>query len=403
MTPLRRLLIAVVALVAVGSLAGTAVAADPVELGGKLRTGDRVVVETDELVPGNLYVIAGSAEIHGTVRGDLAVTGGSVVVDGLVEEDLLVLGGNVTVPGGVGGHVVVFGGNVTISGPVGGDVLASGGRISLAGDVAGDVRAGAGELRVAGTVGGDVASVGGSTNVVGTVGADLLVAAGELRIDGTVRGSAVGTAGTYERRGSVGGDERITLPERTEPTPGDRVLSGVFRFLAVLVVTVAVVLVARRSVDRIVDTAVDRPGWSLLAGLVAFAGAIVALVATIVVGIVVSFAFAAARLGLVVATYWFAFGVLWVVVGFTAFVVANFGAPIVVGLGAGKLAGVSLDATASRIGVLAAAVAAYTVLVALPWVGGLFGFLAFLLALGAPILAFRAAREAGDRPEPAVS
>ena len=375
MTPFRRLVFVVVALVAVLSIAAAAMAAAQVELGGKLRTGNRVVVGRDEIVPGNLYVVAGSAEIHGTVRGDLVVSGGSVIVDGTIDGDLLALGGN-----------------VTVSSDVGGDVIASGGQVSVVGDVAGDVRLGAGEMSVAGDVAGDVAAVGGSTDIAGTVGADLLVLTGDLRIDGTVRGDVAGTAGTYQRGGTVGGDEQISLPDRTEPTPGRRILAGLTRAVAVFLLTLLVVLVGWRPVDAVLDTARTRPGWSLLAGLVVFVGLGGAVAATIILGILVTVAFGVAKLGLVVATYWLTFLVAWTVAGFALFLVANLGAPLVVGLTAARAAGVNLGAVGPRILALAVAVAVYTAVVALPYVGGPFGFLAFLFALGAPPLALRASR-----------
>ena len=95
-------------------------------LDGKLRTGDTVTVPASELVADDLYVLAGTAIIDGSVEGDLMALGGQVSVNGNVSGDLLVAGGTVNLAGSVAGDIRVAGGQVNVTGAAGEDLVLAG-------------------------------------------------------------------------------------------------------------------------------------------------------------------------------------------------------------------------------------------------------------------------------------
>ncbi len=356
------LVVAIVAAIPAAALA--TVAAEEIELEGTLRSGDSVEVPADETFEGNLYVFAGQIAIDGTVDGDVLASAGQITVDGTITGDLLVFAGQVTV----------------------------------AGDVDGDIRFAGGDLTVPGDVGGDIAMVGGVGDIDGTVGSDLLFGVGQMALSGDVDGDVYGAGGDYDRSGTIGGEERVTLPTpEEEPTVGDRILDIVFRTISVFVVGALGLLLMRRPLDRVVDRVRSRPLRCLLVGLLALAALLVGMIAALVLGIVLSILFAFLGLDLLIGTFWFVFITAIIVLAALLYLVGVFGAPIVTALAATEYV-VDRDAGLwVRLAALAVGVLAYTALTALPVIGGILIFLAFLLTLGAISLGVRYIRSIGGR------
>ena len=323
--------------------------------GGRVRTGDTVEIVSGETFDGNLYAFAGTIDVNGTLDGDLVASGGSISIDGTVT----------------------------------GDVTVAGGQLTVAGEVQGDIRFAGGQLQVDGPVGGDVAVVGGSVEVDGDVGSDVLFGAGQVNIRGDVAGQIYGAAGDYQRTGTVVGPEDVTLGEDEEPTFADRVVDGLYRFVALFLVGALVLFVLRRRLEAVLTRARQRPGASLLFGIIALAALVALLVVSILVGIIWSILFGLLGLGLLVGTYWFAFLVLWAVVAFALFLLVVYAAPIVTSLSGARLALSGRDNVWLQLGALALGLIIYLVLTAIPFVGWLIGALAVLLAAGAIVLATR--------------
>lgn len=147
----RRLsLVIVTMLVVLGSVPGVALA--------ETRVDESVVVESGEVVNGDLTVIAGSVTIKGRVEGDLRAIGATVRITGTVTGDVTATGGSVV---------------ITRDGVVRGTLETAAGTVVLAGTVNGSVRAKAGTITLASraTVGGDLVSDGVLTRAAGaTVG-----------------------------------------------------------------------------------------------------------------------------------------------------------------------------------------------------------------------------------------
>lgn len=355
---LRRLPVAVVGglLLVLALLAPVAAqAAEVGEAGGKFRTGDSVEVPEGETFSENLYAFAGTIEVNGTLDGDLVASGGSISIDGTVT----------------------------------GDVTVAGGQLTVNGEVEGDIRFAGGQLQVDGPVDGDVAVVGGSVDLDGDIGSDVLFGAGQVNIGGDVAGQIYGGAGDYERTGTVAGAEDVSLDVDEEPTVADRAADGLFRFVALFLIGALVLFVLRRPLETVLTRARQRPGSSLVSGLIVLTAVVALLVVSILVGIIWSIAFGLSGLGLLVGTYWFAFIVLWVVVAFVLFLLVIYAAPIVVSITGSRLVLAGRDNIWLQLGALAVGLLIYLAVTAIPFIGWLIGLLAVIFAAGAILLAVR--------------
>ena len=358
--------IAIAVVVAAPAAALASVAAEEIELGGTLRSGDEVTVPADETFDGNLYVFAGQVTIDGTVDGDVLAGAGQIDVNGTVTGDLL-----------------VFGGQVTVSGDVGGDIRFAGGQLTAPGDI-----------------GGDVAMVGGAGDIDGTVGSDLLFGVGQMTLTGDVDGDVYGAGGEYNRPGTVGGEENVTLPiPDEEPSTGDRIVDGLLRAVSIFVVGALGLLLFPRRIDRVVGRVQSEPLRCLLFGLVALAALVAGVIAAVILGVVVSILFAFIGLDLLIGTYWFAFVAAIIALALLVFAVWVLGAPIVTALTGTDLVAGRDTGIWIRLAGLAVGLLVYQALTALPVVGGILAFMAFLLALGAIVLGVRYVNSLGRRQE----
>ena len=119
--------------------------------------GDRYVadsaylLEEDQTVSDDLYVIAGDITIRGDVEGDLYLLGSNVYLSGSIEGDLYAMGGDVIVEGTVGGEVYVLGGDVELTGVFSEVLHAAGGKLELSGTFNNEVNCGGGVVRLSGT------------------------------------------------------------------------------------------------------------------------------------------------------------------------------------------------------------------------------------------------------------
>lgn len=158
----------------------------------ELRRGEDLVIGKDEVVEGDLYAVASTLRVEGTVRGDLIALARTVTVSGRVEQDLLVAAGETRVTGEVGGSIRATAGTLELSGRVGQDAAVAGGEVILGRS---------GEVRQ------DLMAAGGKLRVLGPVGGTARVAADELLLDAAVAGDVRARAGTFtvgERAGVAG-------------------------------------------------------------------------------------------------------------------------------------------------------------------------------------------------------
>jgi hypothetical protein len=275
---------------------------------------------------------------------------------------------------------------VDISGQVGGDLLVGSGNVDLAGEVAGDARIGAGRVLVSGTVGEDLSVGSGQATLSssGRVGEDFVFGTGQTTLDGTVEGNVVGSTGGYTRRGTIGGTEDVNVGRRKELA--DRILDGVQRFVAILVIGLVLLWLFPRAVDDSARTLRRRPLASLGVGILGMIGFVLLVVAIFLVMILLAIVFGLLRLEDLVGVTIFGSLTSATVASFLFFLLAAFGAQAVVGLAIGRLMiGI---APVRRWLALALGVLVVAVVFSLPVVGGVLGLIIALFGLGALILEF---------------
>ncbi|CAN5234393.1 hypothetical protein BH20ACT9_BH20ACT9_12950 [soil metagenome] len=314
----------------------------------------------------------------------------------MVAHDLYVSGGQVLIEGEVDGDLLAAGGTVTIEGAVTGDVMVAGGTVMLSGDVGGDVRVAGGSVTVDGPIAEDCWSPGGDVVLAapGRVGEDLMFGAGAMRLDGDVSGNVLGRTGDYVSRGSVGGRERVRI-ERPEPeappTPAERALDEVQRYVGVLVVGALVLLVLPGLLRSATDSARRRLPLSLGVGVLGVVGYGVGLILLILVTVLIAVLLGLLGLGSLVATIVFAGLLAAAVLSFAFFLVVLFVAHAVVGLAIGRplIARGGQSSTGREVAALAMGALFVILLTALPYVGPPAGLLVVLLGLGAVLVGRR--------------
>lgn len=149
-----------------------------------MREGERVTLNTDEVINRDFFGAGETVDIRGTVNDDIYVAGGQVTIDGTVNGDVLTAGGNVTINGTVSDDVRVAGGNIIISGSIGKNLTVFGGNITLTRDarVTGNIVLGGGNVQIDGTVGGNITGGGGTVTVANAVGGDVYLGVGTLEM-----------------------------------------------------------------------------------------------------------------------------------------------------------------------------------------------------------------------------
>lgn len=335
--------------------------AQEVELGGKVRRGEEVVVPAGETVPHDLYAAGGTVRIEGRVEGDVVAAGGEVDISGSVTGDVLAAAGTTTISGEVGGDVRLAAGQVTVGGSVGEDLLVAAGRATVASGA--------------------------------QVGQDLIFGTGQTTMDGTVAGNALGSTGEYTKRGSVAGSERITIAgsaERPQPTVAERVLDWLRRYVSLLAVGALLLWLAPQALGAAADAMRGRPLPSLGAGVLGTFGFAVLVLAVILVTTLVAIVLGLLGFGLLTGTAVFGGILAGGILALLFFVAMAFGAPAAVGIALGRLL-LRQDARsfARSFGALALGVLVVVILASIPLVGGLLEFVLVLLGLGALLLTLR--------------
>lgn len=317
------------------------VAAQSMDATQEMRLSGTAVVEEGVTVNG-LDVVSGTVVVRGTVDGDLSGVAGNVVIADT---------------GVVTGDVSVATGSLDIAGTVEGSVSAGTGSAILAetGSVGEDFQVGAGTVTIDGVISGD-ATAGGDTITLGST-AEI---GGELRYDGVLTqqsGSVVG--GPIVEDDSIGGYGPVGVSGVSLPSIGW--LDTVYGLLANLLLGAVLLLVLPEFSNRVARRGAERTGRSALVGLLLLIGVPIGLilVAITVVGIPL------ALFGMFV----FAFAV-WSGVVYGEYT-------------AGRWLVGRFQNEPSRWVALGLGLVLFSILGALPMVGGLFTFAATLVGFGA--------------------
>ncbi|MBN8580925.1 MAG: polymer-forming cytoskeletal protein [Anaerolineae bacterium] len=167
------------------------------------RGGDVIVIEAGEVIEDDLYVSAGDFTLDGTVKGDLVVVGELIVINGTVEGDLIAAANTIVIEGTVLDDVRIAGAALQLgeNAVIGGDVIAAGASM---------------EAKPGSSISNDMIYAGAQALLEGSIGRNLLVGAGGLELNGEVAGDATIEVGDVEEAGPSPStyitDTRIAVP-----------------------------------------------------------------------------------------------------------------------------------------------------------------------------------------------
>ena len=327
-----------------------------------------------------------------TNAGDLMLAGNEVRVRGEALEDVVAAGNDVTISGPVRGYVLAAGRNVVVDGSIGNDLYAAAATLTLDAPVADNAVLAGGEvyLRPDAVVQHDVVATGGTVRIEGTMLRDLKLAAGNATLASEVGGSVEARVGqlTVLPTAVVRGDLKVYSTTPPQIAPEAQVLGRIehipvdeagwaaswfrrwgYSFLALSLVGLVAVGLSSLWTGRVAAAVTDRPGTTLLtglAGLVLIPILAVLLMITVIgipLAMMVLALFAVALLLSGVFASWLAGGWL----------LARLGRP-----------------DASRWGRILVGALAVSLLVSVPWLGTIVGFLILLAGLGALLIERRA-------------
>lgn len=234
--------------------------------GAQMMTGSAVVSE-GETVSG-LDVMAGAVVIRGTVDGDLNGVAGDVVIGE---------------SGVIKGDVSIATGSLRIAGTVEGSVSAGASSVSLprTGAVADDVSVGAATVAIDGTIGAD-AAIGADTITLGPASR----IGGGLRYDGALtQQSGAVVQGSVVEDSSIGGFGPVDVSGDSLPSIGW--LDSLYGLFANLLLGAILLFVLPGFSSRVATQVADSTGRSALVGLLVLVAVpfVLALTAVTIIGI----------------------------------------------------------------------------------------------------------------------
>ena len=334
-------------------------------------SGLAVTVPSGEVREGDLYAASESIRVDGRLAGDLVAGAQRVRVDGQVDGDLFAAARTVDLRGPVGDSTRVVGDQVTVNATIDGDLIAGGNRLQILDGA---------------VIRGGVAAAASSVELDGVVEENLHVAAGEIIVRGIVRGDATVIADRLDLdpgariEGDLDYRTRIPLSAEAaavvagevryeEPVDDDGgVLFWGWQTGAAMFAGLLAVALFRRMVAQLVAEVAGEPTLGALLGFGAFLIVPVGAAVVMVTGI-----------GLPV-------GIIAVLLFGMAVYVAKL--PIAVWAG-GRLLTRAGSTDPSPYAAVAVGILVLYLLFAIPWLGGLFWFVATCLGLGAMVLSGR--------------
>lgn len=237
------------------------------------------IVSIEEDIEGDLYTAGGLLTINGNIEQDLVAAGGQITINGDVGDDLRVGGGSVVLNGSVGDHVVATGGNLNVSTSslIGGDLIIGNGYANILGTVNGDLKGGGGKIVIGGAIYGDVI----------VEAQDSITLTENAQINGNLIYKSLREAQLKEEQvaGFIEFNKRTIVEE--EVGMEDQIESffsrwhlffQVFKYLALLVIAVVLVLIAPACLTSTTKTGLKKPWKSLGLGFVVLICSIAAMI-----------------------------------------------------------------------------------------------------------------------------
>jgi cytoskeletal protein CcmA (bactofilin family) len=392
------------------------------------RSGDNVEIKAGEIIKDDVYVTANTFVLEGTVKGDLVVFGSTITINGTVEGDLIAAGQSVTINGTVTddariagaalkiGKTAIIGGDVvagsasleTEAGSViEGEIVVGAAQVLLDGKVKGDVLAGAGALELNGEFGGNVKAEVGNPEEGGPP-PSMYMPQSDIDFPTVKPGFSVGEGAKIKGNleytqskdvkipanaviGKITRTEPVVDPQqvKVQPTAAETAMTWTFELLRAIFTLIVFGLLlgwlAPMFMKALMEKVQSQPAASLGWGLVAYAAFFFAILVVLVVMIAGGILFGVLTLGEMSGT------IIWIgilaifamIVGFV--LISVFLTKIIVAWLSGKLilARIKPELADHKVWPLVIGASILALLVALPYIGWLFGALIMFVGLGA--------------------
>lgn len=392
------------------------------------RSGDTVVIKADEVISDDFYVSAQTFTLDGTIKGDLTVAAETIVINGRVEGDLFAMGQSIVINGTVtdsvriAGAALQVGKGAVISGDllgggasletksgstINGDLLFGGAQALLSGEVMGDAKFGAGAVELQGPIGGDVTAEVGSAENAGAPPSTYMSQTG-ISVPNVAPGFTIGEGAniggnlTYTQskdiqipEGAVAGEitrnEPVPDPETqpVEKTAAQKAMTWSLDLLRSMVTLILfgllLIWIAPKFMQSVMDKLQTTPVASLGWGVVSYAGFFFALLVVLTVMVIGGVAFGVLTLSGISGTIVWV-GILLIFTLIIAFVLVTvFLTKIVVAWLSGKwiLRRFNPELANHKVWPMLVGVIIIALLVAIPFVGWIFGMVVMFLGLGA--------------------
>jgi len=340
-----------------------------------------IYIGSEEIIEDNFIQAGAMVDFNGQAQKDVIIAGGTINISGPVQGDVIVAGGTVKVTGEVAGNVRIAGGTIEINNKVGKNVNVFGGTVVIGPDaeIGWGVLVGAGHIEVRGKIGGNIKGGAGSVILANEVGGnvDLRLGSNDSQLILYPKANIKGNL-TYKapkeaeiKEGAQIAGETAYEPVTPPVAPVKEGLSvsyfvkKIIGLLSLLLVGLIIILLARKKSREIGERMLDKP-------LVSIGWGVVYLIITPIVLILVAITVIGIPLALIILA---------------AYLIALYVTKIFVGIALGQklLKWWMKGQEVSLIWAMILGVILFSILLNLPFIGWLIGFLGICWALGAMI------------------
>ncbi len=260
------------------------------------RTGDDLVISSDEVVLEDLFIAGDTVIIDGSIEGDLYAAARTVVIRGSVRDSATIFATTINITGSIGHGIHAAAGELVINGMVQDNIVVAARTVSLGGDavIKGDVIATGQKIIVSSPIEGYILAAGNTISINSRVRDDASFAVRNLtlqenaRLDGNLMYVSEREAVIFPGA-KVAGLVIRRIPELQEKLRGifpfvliAGVLGKVFSFIMMAVAGLAFVLIAPKWLFRLSESIKQYPGpcagWGALVFFVAPFGITLALI-----------------------------------------------------------------------------------------------------------------------------
>lgn len=267
-----------------------------------LRSGDSIIIESDEVINEDLYLAGGNIIVEGTVNGDLWVAGKKVTIRGRVKNSVIAFANQVVVLGDVGHGVKACGKSIKIEGNVGGDLVLAGEEINIdsSATIQGDILFGARAVFIDGPIGRNILGGGSEITINSGVMGDVRLGVKNLIL---TNGAHIGGDLTYfsDNEASISSGAMIdgVTTHRLPEYPGykdklkkifpfvllARTVRKAIGFFMALIVGLIFILLTPKWMESMINSLQKKPGpsagWGALILFAVPPGILVALITVV--------------------------------------------------------------------------------------------------------------------------